>query len=514
MKFNEENWTRLTLSGIPLIALSAADQVESARVLHEFYRSKGQRLATYNVTMGILGSDLIKDGHAKGSPGTIFEELLKQLEAQKNKIARHHLFVYNSHLLIEKFPALSSHLMALRDVLKEQGSTIWLAGPHVSVPTEISHDVIHVDSPLPDRDQLRAVAERLLQGALESKGIDEIQEVDESDIEAVVGLTEFEAEQIFAMSLKANGDFDASQAWDQKRALISSTKGLEVAKVDDRGFAAIGGCQGAKNYFRGYLDGPYKPSVVVWLDEIEKALSGSAAGAESSGVSSDQLGSLLTWMEEGGVTGSLFTGLPGTAKSAFSKALGAEIDVPVIRFDLGSCKGKYVGESETFLRNAIRVIDGVAAGNVLVVATCNSTQTLPAELMRRFSFGQFYFPLPNPEEREDIWRIQLGNYGFDADFPEVSNTAREMAEATENWTGAEIEVCCKKSRLRQCSLEEASGTIRPVSIKHADLLQGLMREANNAYIDAGTGAIFAMPDSSPGKRQFVPKKRTVVGAEA
>ncbi len=37
---------------------------------------------------------------------------------------------------------------------------------------------------------------------------------------------------------------------------------------------------------------------VVWLDEIEKALQGATSGSADGGVSSDALGTILSWMQE------------------------------------------------------------------------------------------------------------------------------------------------------------------------------------------------------------------------
>jgi len=93
---------------------------------------------------------------------------------------------------------------------------------------------------------------------------------------------------------------------------------------------------------------------VVFLDEVEKALSGGASGAAGdSGVSTRLFGSLLTWLND--------------------------------------------HESDVF-----------------VVATCNNISRLPPEFSRAERFDAIYFlDLPSPKQREAIWQLYLSRFGLD-----------------------------------------------------------------------------------------------------
>jgi len=91
--------------------------------------------------------------------------------------------------------------------------------------------------------------------------------------------------------------------------------------------------------------------VVVWLDEIEKALSGATQGAADGGVSADALGSLLSWMQD-------------------------------------------------------------KAGDSFVIATANNVEALPPELLRKGRFDDVFFvDLPNVSEREAILSVALKKHG-------------------------------------------------------------------------------------------------------
>ncbi len=55
--------------------------------------------------------------------------------------------------------------------------------------------------------------------------------------------------------------------------------------------------------------------------------------------------------------GLLLSGPPGTGKTMAAKHVARTIGIPLLRLDLGSVKGKYVGESEAALRDALRQVE-------------------------------------------------------------------------------------------------------------------------------------------------------------
>ncbi len=114
---------------------------------------------------------------------------------------------------------------------------------------------------------------------------------------------------------------------------------------------------------------------ILWLDEIEKSLAGSAGGAAADGgVSADALGSILSWMQE-------------------------------------------------------------RQGSVFVVATANDVEILPAELLRKGRFDEIFFvDLPQLVERSAIVESVLEQFGRG----DGAVDALEVAEATEGFSGAEL----------------------------------------------------------------------------
>ena len=115
---------------------------------------------------------------------------------------------------------------------------------------------------------------------------------------------------------------------------------------------------------------------VLWIDEIEKGLSGSgSSGMTDGGVTARVFGAMLTWLQE---------------KTA----------------------------------------------PVFVVATANRIEALPPELLRKGRFDEIFFiDLPTVAERDEIFRIHVGRRGRDParfDLPAVARLAH-------GFSGAEIE---------------------------------------------------------------------------
>ncbi|MCX7047385.1 MAG: AAA family ATPase [Candidatus Sumerlaeota bacterium] len=116
--------------------------------------------------------------------------------------------------------------------------------------------------------------------------------------------------------------------------------------------------------------------VVLWLDEIDKALAGSrSSGSTDSGTTARVFGTFLTWLSE-------------------------------------------------------------KTSSVFVIATANNISSLPPELMRKGRFDEIFFvDLPSDIERKEIYRIHLARRKRD---PKKFNLDT-LARASVGFSGAEIE---------------------------------------------------------------------------
>ena len=179
-------------------------------------------------------------------------------------------------------------------------------------------------------------------------------------------------------------------------------------------------------------------------------------------------------------------GMPGCGKSLCAKATAATFNSPLLKMDMGSMMGKYVGESEANLRKAIRIAEaaapcvlwideiekafsGVGGNNdimtrmfgyflswmqekksaVYVFATANNADRLPPELKRKGRFDEiFCVNLPNKKEREEIFKVHIKKKGRNSG----NLVLGKLAEVTEGFNGADIESVVNEA-IEYCFLE-------------------------------------------------------------
>jgi hypothetical protein len=381
------------------------------------------------------------------------------------------LFVHLAHRFIHE-PAMIQALANLRDPFKTNHRMVILLGQSMTLPPELAGDVVSLDEPLPDRDQLRAIVSETHEGS----GVPLDDNARERSVEAIQGLPAFQAEQAVAMCLRRNG-VDMDGLWERKRQQIEQTPALKVWRGTDS-FDSVGGCETVKGFLSRVMAGAARPNAVVFVDEIEKMLGGTG---DTSGVSQDQLGVLLSYMQDHGAAGMIFVGPPGAAKSAIAKAAGSVSGVPTIQLDLGAAKGSLVGQSEQQVREALKVVTAVSNGRSLWIATCNAIANLPPELRRRFTLGTFFFDLPTADERTAIWNI------YAAKFPTVPALPRPRDEG---WTGAEIRQCYDIAWRIGCTLCEAAEFVVPVSRSAAEAIDKLRTQADGKFLSASYPGVY------------------------
>jgi len=175
--------------------------------------------------------------------------------------------------------------------------------------------------------------------------------------------------------------------------------------------------------------------------------------------------------------GVLLIGVQGCGKSLTAKAVASLWKVPLLRLDMSRIFSSLVGASEENLRNALRVAESVSpcilwvdeleksfagaqssalsdAGTTarvlgyfltwlqektapcFVIATANSIEQLPPELLRKGRLDEIFFvDLPSKRERMEIFAIHLRKRKRDPSLFDLE----ALAEASQGFSGAEIE---------------------------------------------------------------------------
>lgn len=491
-------YQRALEAGVPLLAISTPDPamtIESlATVRPPALRDKPYAVLQWDVCHGVtltaaersrptnankpslLQSQqalqtLTSDAGANAAMKNLGFALNKFCEVPSDTI----IFVHNAHRFLHD-TAIVQGIWHLRDLFKAEGQMLILLAPSLKLPAELIHDIIILDDPLPNREQLQTVLTTQYRNFRENLPASESpnQDTIEKAVDAVLGLSAFEAEQAISMSFTQKG-LNVSHLWEQKYKAIEQTPGLKIYRGTER-FADIGGVTFIKSFLTKILHGRSKPCAIVFLDELEKGVAGaSSTHGDNTGVSQDIHKQLLEHMQNTDATGIIMLGPPGCSKSLISKAAGNEGGIPTIEFDLGGVKSSNVGASEHNMRQALKVISTISNGSALYLATCNSIASISPELRRRFRLGTFMFPLPTHEERAAIWNIYLKKYAL---------TEEADALISQPWTGAEIRQAVDIAWRLDIPLQEAANYIVPVAISAKQSLEELYTQANGSYLCA------------------------------
>jgi hypothetical protein len=394
------------------------------------------------------------------------------------------LFLMNAHLLLEnqqmRIPVIQA-IWNLRDAFKVDGRTLVLLGVHFAPPPELAGDIFIIDDPLPTPEELSAIILRQhLNADLPPPDATTLKQA----IEATSGLPPFPAEQVVSMALTKSG-IQLLPLWERKRQMIRQTPGLTVWQGGES-LADLKGIDHAKAFIQRYIDADGFRAI-VFIDEGDKAFSGGMSDyTGDSGVAKDQVGTILSYIEDTGSPGILLAGVAGTGKTQLAKAAGATSGKPLIAFDLGAMKGGTVGSSEAQIRNALKVVTAVAQGKVLFIMTANKTTSFSPELNRRFA-DQFFFALPSDEAREQIWPVYVAKNGL------TKEQAKFPRGFDHNWTGAEIKRACERASLFKCSVVEAAEFIVPTYRSGRDAIRDLYRQAEGRFLSASEPGLFRIP---------------------
>lgn len=477
----------------PLIGVRTADPASTVRTISSAYGTANVPILYWDVLKGISGYNKLGAGEVKkllvGEDGEAREavmvtarptDALIELDKFLGKMKTDWpgiVFMANAHLFWKEETVLQG-VWNLRDIFKAKGATlVMLISAGANLPTELSSDIFVLDEPLPTRKEL----EGTVVGLCKAAGIPQPNsgEIDKAT-DALIGLAAFPAEQTLAMSITPKGiKFD--QLWERKRKVIEQTRGLTVWRGGDK-FVDIGGCENVKGYFSRLLKGNDAPTVVVFIDEIEKMFAG--AGTDTSGVTTKMMGEFLSWMEDRKAMGSLFIGPPGSGKTMVGRAIGNEGQILTVGMSPAAMETSLVGATGENFRNATKMVDAVAGGMpILVVGTCNSIGSLPPEVRRRFTLGTFFFDLPTAAEREVIWNKYLKDYKL---------SSKDGIPPDGGWTGAEIRNCCKLAWQLGISLKAAKEYIIPVAEQAKDKIEALRKLADGKFISAGKPGVYQM----------------------
>ncbi len=326
-------------------------------------------------------------------------------------------------------------------------TTIIIVSTSIKVPQALEKYVSFLDIDLPNEEEIKALIRMHVEVNHDEEGFYE------EDIPKLMpslkGLTAFEIDRTLDMAMSSNGTLraeDKTMILQQKKQMVRQSGTLELIDANEN-LEDIGGM----NVLKRYLEA--KAKVMGQVSVIQKY-----------GVQMPK--------------GVFIVGMPGCGKSLCAKASAAAFSAPLLKMDMGSMMGKYVGESEGNLRKAIKLAEAAAPcvlwideiekafsgvggqnndivtrmfgyllgwlqdkkSSVYVIATANNADNLPPELKRKGRFDEiFCVNLPTKEEREDIFKVHLGKKSKAEKVKVDVEDYTKLSQATEGFNGADIE---------------------------------------------------------------------------
>lgn len=429
----------------PLLYIVTWEEERAMAEIHRIAESLNKKMFDWTISNGLSRYRAALEGRAEGrrdtkDPLIALKEILATPEASVFVLRDFHDFMQNSEV--------KRRLRDLANLLRTTLSTAIIIAPLLRLPEELEKDITIVDFPLPDREDLQDLIRQIASDIADNASLRV--DLDEQSLEAVVdasiGLTMNEAENVFAKTLVQAQRLSAEQApliYAEKQQIIRKSGLLEYISTNDD-LTAVGGLDQLK----------------TWIGKRRTAMDPQAARF---GLPPPR--------------GVLLVGVQGCGKSLAAKATASELGHPLVRMDIGRLFSKMVGETEHNIRRALAIAEAIApvvlwvdelekglsgigssdstdAGTtarlfgtlltwlqektapVFVVATANDIERLPPEVLRKGRFDEIFFvDLPAEAERREIFAIHLAKRRRNPDKFDVDH----LAEASEGYSGAEIE---------------------------------------------------------------------------
>ena len=450
-------------------------------------RNEKWALATWDVDRGLQVPGRTAAANTASDPLAA----VKSISALATKDGSALLVLPNFHRFLQSTEVVQALAHQIQKGKRER-TFIVILSPIVQVPVELEKSFVIIEHDLPDKQQLQKIAEGIGTEKQEMPKGEELRRL----IDAAAGLTRMEAEGAFSLSLVRHGKLTPEAIWELKAGMLKKSGLLQLHRGTES-FADLGGLDALKQF-------------------CTRALRSRQSGARAKGV--------------------LLLSPPGCGKSQFCKALGNETGRPTLPLDVGAMLGSLVGQTEERIRQALRIADAMSpsllyidelekalsgassntdsgvssrlfgtcltwlsdhTSDVFTVCTANDISKLPPEFARAERFDAvFFLDLPSRAEKQKIWPIHQSRYG-------LADVSPECRPDDGDWTGAEIQSCCRLASLLDLPLKEAAKNVVPVAVTAAESVEKLRAWAAGRCLDASRGGIYtrgAPEPIAPGRR--------------
>ncbi len=439
MNYNEakDYLTRYLKARIPIIIINSIEKNRVIRLISQVAKETNNNFGLYQMSLGV--TDLITN--------TVISEdktMMSALDFLANEIK----YKENYNFILSDISDIEDSTMASRYLLDIALKAESMSGVIILITNElvwpnIQRLGVSLNLNFPNEEEIESTIRSTIKPYLNQINVTWDDNSYKNAATYLQGLSEMEIKNIVA-SLIVKGSItndDLRELKFAKQTLFKDIAGLEAVMLDDD--FEIAGLEVLKEwlYEKKNLMDPIKK------DELKRR-----------GIAAPK--------------GILLTGVPGCGKSMCSKAAASIFNIPLYRLDLATVQGQYVGQSEKQLKQALDTaeymspcvlwIDEIEKGlndaqssvtskmigqflfwlqecqkPVFVIASANSIDSLPPELVRKGRFDEIFFvDLPNKNERKELLKLYAKKY-LNVELGEAF--VNHLIEITEGFASADIE---------------------------------------------------------------------------
>lgn len=423
-------------SGYPVLLIQTSEERRLMKSLFDIAQSNKQETQVWSWSL-TNGWECQNKGVLEYKDKTLPKDALQTI--LDGCMAEDSLMMIHGFDLFMENPEIVQLIKDLVQYCKTTGRTVAFVSHRNIIPPALLAHITMVDFDLPSDIELSTV----LKGMLTEHGKKISKEIFNQAVESALGMTEFEAENAFALSLVETKIITPSVIRREKAQVIKKSGLLEYYEPNSQ-VADIGGLDLLK----------------AWISRTGRAFTHSVE-AKKYGLPA--------------LSGIINVGAPGCGKSLSAKAIAYAWNLPLLRFDVSKLFGSLVGASEQNTRDTLKLAEAMSpnvlwideiekalAGAsssgatdsgvtarvlgilltwmqekekpVFVVATANDVTGLRPELLSRFD-EIFAIGLPNNMEREEIAKIHIEKRKRDSRIFDLKRLSKE----SEGFSGREIE---------------------------------------------------------------------------
>ncbi|MCU7960032.1 MAG: AAA family ATPase [gamma proteobacterium symbiont of Bathyaustriella thionipta] len=420
----------------PLIIVETLEEQRLLRICLQISMKSIRPFYRWSITEGVrpLGIDVEADADTM-DPASILRHI--KLSAQAG--------VY---ILLDFHPYLTDavHVRLIKEIAQQRESmnkTLLFVSHAFPIPAEVKHFCATFELILPNQAQIKNIINEEIkawsqrnQGARLKADRDALDKLANN----LGGISVTHVRRLVRHAIEDDNAITHSDLPELMRAkhMLMSHDGIIHFEYDTARFADVAGLATLK----------------AWLEKRKPALLGKSSRIDQP-------------------KGIMLLGVQGCGKSLVAKAVAGQFGLPLLRLDFASLYGKYYGETEKNLAQALQVAEvmapcvlwmdelekGIAPSGtdeglsrrvlgsllswmaerkspVFVVATSNDITQLPPELVRKGRLDEIFFvDLPDEDNRRRIFSIHLrqrnlapGGFGL-----------QQLAQHSEGFSGSEIE---------------------------------------------------------------------------